>query len=73
MVRRSLALSCAAALCLWLVVLAFGPAARGAEGMQPEAQPAAAPAAVEAAAGDSLSLPCRTAILIDQETGTVLY
>ena len=73
MVRRSLALSCAAALCLWLVVLAFGPAARGAEGMQPEAQPAAAPAAVEAAAGDSLSLPCRTAILIDQDTGTVLY
>ena len=73
MVRRSLALSCAAALCLWLVVLAFGPAARGAEGMQPEAQPAAAPAAVEAAAGDILSLPCRTAILIDQDTGTVLY
>ena len=73
MVRRSLALSCAAALCLWLVVLAFGPAARGAEGMQPEAQPAAAPAAVKAAAGDSLSLPCRTAILIDQDTGTILY
>ena len=41
--------------------------------MQPEAQPAAAPAAVEAAAGDILSLPCRTAILIDQDTGTVLY
>ena len=28
---------------------------------------------METAAGDSLSLPCRAAILIDQDTGTVLY
>ena len=75
MVRRNLALSCAAALCLWVVLLALGPAAQGAEETQPAAQTAAAAAAevVETAAGDSLSLPCRAAILIDQDTGTVLY
>ena len=71
MVRRSLALSCAAALCLWLLMLALGPAARGAEETAAAAVPAAAEtAAVQAA---SLSLPCRAAILIDQDTGTVLY
>ena len=71
MVRRNLALSCAAALCLWLLMLALGPAARGAEETAAAAVPAAAEtAAVQAA---SLSLPCRAAILIDQDTGTVLY
>lgn len=67
MVRRSLALSCAAALCLWLVMMAFAPAAQAAG-----EEPAAVETAVEAQAA-SLSLPCRTAILIDQDTGTVLY
>lgn len=67
MVRRSLALSCAAALCLWLVMMVFAPAAQAAG-----EEPAAVETAVEAQAA-SLSLPCRTAILIDQDTGTVLY
>ena len=71
MVRRRLALSCAAALCLWLLVLALVPAAGGPQ------REAAAPAqgAVLAAAGQGadLSLPCRAAILVDQATGTVLY
>ena len=67
MVRRSLALSCVAALCLWLVMMVFAPAAQAAG-----EEPAAVETAVEAQAA-SLSLPCRTAILIDQDTGTVLY
>lgn len=67
MVRRSLALSCAAALCLWLVMMVFAPAAQAAG-----EEPAAVETSVEAQAA-SLSLPCRTAILIDQDTGTVLY
>lgn len=67
MVRRSLALSCAAGLCLWLVMMVFAPAAQAAG-----EEPAAVETAVEAQAA-SLSLPCRTAILIDQDTGTVLY
>ena len=61
MVRRSLALSCAAALCLWLVMMVFAPAAQAAG-----EEPAAVETAVEAQAA-SLSLPCRTAILIDQD------
>ena len=67
MVRRSLALSCAAALCLWLVMMVFAPAAQAAG-----EETAAVETAVEAQAA-FLSLPCRTAILIDQDTGTVLY
>ena len=73
MVRRNLALSCAAALCLWLLMLALGPSARGAEETAAAAVPAAAETAAVQAASLSLSLPCRAAILIDQDTGTVLY
>ena len=65
MVCRSLALGCAAALCLWLGMAA--PAAA--------AQTPALLAAAQQAAGQApeLSLPCRAAVLIDQGTGTVLY
>ncbi len=65
MVCRSLALGCAAALCLWLGIAA--PAAA--------AQTPALLAAAQQAAGQApeLSLPCRAAVLIDQGTGTVLY
>ena len=65
MVCRSLALGCAAALCLWLRMAA--PAAA--------AQTPALLAAAQQAAGQApeLSLPCRAAVLIDQGTGTVLY
>ena len=65
MVCRSLALGCAAALCLWLGIAA--PAAA--------AQTPALLAAAQQTAGQApeLSLPCRAAVLIDQGTGTVLY
>lgn len=78
MERRNLALLCAGVLCFWLFALAFGTA----EGRDVEVQaelPTAAPAAVEdvpvvdAAAQPQLSLNCRAAILVDQDTGTVLY
>ena len=65
MVCRSLALGCAAALCLWL-----GIAAPAAAAQTPALLAAAQQAAVQA---PELSLPCRAAVLIDQGTGTVLY
>ena len=65
MVCRSLALGCAAALCLWL-----GMAAPSAAAQTPALLAAAQQAAVQA---PELSLPCRAAVLIDQGTGTVLY
>ena len=65
MVCRSLALGCAAALCLWL-----GMAAPAAAAQTPALLAAAQQAAVQA---PELSLPCRAAVLIDQGTGTVLY
>ena len=65
MVCRSLALGCAAVLCLWL-----GMAAPSAAAQTPALLAAAQQAAVQA---PELSLPCRAAVLIDQGTGTVLY
>ena len=65
MVCRSLALGCAAALCLWL-----GMAAPSSAAQTPALLAAAQQAAVQA---PELSLPCRAAVLIDQGTGTVLY
>ena len=65
MVCRSLALGCAAALCLWL-----GMAAPAAAAQTPALLAAAQQAAVQA---PELSLPCQAAVLIDQGTGTVLY
>ena len=71
MVRRRLALSCAAALCLWLLVLALVPAAGGPQ--REAAAPAQGAFLAAAGQGADLSLPCRAAILVDQATGTVLY
>ena len=71
MVRRRLALSCAAALCLWLLVLALVPAAGGPQ--KEAAAPAQGAFLAAAGQGADLSLPCRAAILVDQATGTVLY
>ena len=78
MERRNLALLCAGVLCFWLFALAFGTAEGRGVAVQAEL-PTAAPAAVEdvpvvdAAAQPQLSLNCRAAILVDQDTGTVLY
>ena len=78
MERRNLALLCAGVLCFWLFALAFGTAEGRGVAVQTEL-PTAAPAAVEdvpvvdAAAQPQLSLNCRAAILVDQDTGTVLY
>ena len=78
MVRRNLALLCAGVLCFWRFALAFGTAEGRGVAVQVEL-PTAAPAAgedvpvVDAAAQPQLSLICRAAILVDQDTGTVLY
>ena len=78
MERRNLALLCAGVLCFWLFALAFGTAEGRGVAVQAEL-PTAAPAAVEdvpvvdAAAQPQLALNCRAAILVDQDTGTVLY
>ena len=80
MERRRFAALCAAVLCFWLFALAFGTA----QGMgwhllaAPAAQTAASqPAEAEwllpAAAQPELSLHCRAAILVEQESGRVLY
>ena len=78
MERRNLALLCAGVLCFWLFALAFG-SAQGA-GLRAviaeEPDPAAlvsAPAMETAAASDSLALNCRAAVLIEPESGRVLY
>ena len=78
MERKNLALLCAGVVCFWLFALAFGTAEGRGVAVQAEL-PTAAPAAVEdvpvvdAAAQPQLSLNCRAAILVDQDTGTVLY
>ena len=78
MERRNLALLCAGVLCFWLFALAFGTAEGRGVAVQAEL-PTAAPAVVEdvpvvdAAAQPQLSLNCRAAILVNQDTGTVLY
>ena len=78
MERRNLALLCAGVLCFWLFALAFG-SAQGA-GLRAviaeEPDPAvlvSAPAVETAAASDSLVLNCRAAVLIEPESGRVLY
>lgn len=78
MERRNLALLCAGVLCFWLFALAYGTAGgAGLRVMTGEPVPAeqtAAPALLAAAPADSgLDLPCRAAILIEAETGRVLY
>ena len=78
MERRNLALLCAGVLCFWLFALAFG-SAQGA-GLRAviaeEPDPAvlvSAPAVETAVASDSLALNCRAAVLIEPESGRVLY
>ena len=80
MERRNLALLCAGVLCFWLFALAVGTA-RGAGlrvaigGTEPElAVQVDAPAALTAAPATSgLQLECRAAVLMEPETGRVLY
>ena len=78
MERRNLALLCAGVLCFWLFALAFG-SAQGA-GLRAviaeEPDPAvlvSAPAMEAAVASGSLALNCRAAVLIEPESGRVLY
>ena len=80
MERRNLALLCAGVLCFWLFALAFGSAqgaglrVQVAAGKADEAALVSAPAAQEtAAAAEGLSLTCRAAVLVEPESGRVLY
>ncbi len=80
MERKNFAVLCAAVLCFWLFALALGTA----QGVglhlvaRREAKTASAQAvwvepALPAAAAPALSLNCRAAILIEQDSGRVLY
>ncbi len=85
MEQRRFAAFCAAVLCFWLFALAFGSAqglglraALAPDGAKVETRTAvptlSAPDALETAAGQlDLSLNCRAAVLIEQESGRVLY
>ena len=82
MERRNFAALCAAVLCFWLFALAFGTAQGAGLHLvaQKEAKAAAAQGvalaeeqALPAAATPALSLNCRAAILIEQNSGRVLY
>ena len=80
MERRNLALLCAGVLCFWLFALAFGSAqgaglrVQVAAGKADEAALVSAPAAQETvAAAEGLSLTCRAAVLVEPESGRVLY
>ena len=79
MERRNLALLCAGVLCFWLFALAFGSAqgaglrVQVAAGKPDEAALVSAPAAQETAAAEGLSLTCRAAVLVEPESGRVLY
>ena len=77
MERKDLALLCAGTICFWLFVLAFGTAqGRGLrEGTVPPAAQAAAVQTEQQPAPQQpeLSLNCRAACLMDQDSGTILY
>lgn len=78
MERRNLALLCAGVLCFWLFALAFGSAQgaglRAVIAEEPDsAVLVSAPAVETAAASGSLALNCRAAVLIEPESGRVLY
>ena len=78
MERRNLALLCAGVLCFWLFALAVGTAQgaglRVAIGGTGPAVQADAPAVLTAAPATSgLQLECRAAVLMEPETGRVLY
>ena len=78
MERRNLALLCAGVVCFWLFALAFGTAQGGGLRLvtaEPEnaVEVAAEETSLPTAAQPELSLSCRAACLIDQDTGTILY
>ena len=78
MERKNLALLCAGVVCFWLFALAVGTAQgaglRVAIGGTGPAVQADAPAVLAAAPANSgLQLECRAAILMEPETGRVLY
>ena len=77
MERKDLALLCAGTICFWLFVLAFGTAQeRGLrEGTVPPTAQAAAVQTGQQTAPEQpeLSLNCRAACLMDQNSGTILY
>ena len=74
MERRNLALLCAGVVCFWLFALAFGTAQGKGLRIQPAVQTQAEPAVQTlTVTPPQLTLPCRAAILIDQNSGTVLY
>lgn len=77
MERKDLALLCAGTICFWLFVLAFGTA------QEHGLRESTVPPAVQTAAVQTerppvpeqpeLSLNCRAACLMDQDSGTILY
>lgn len=77
MERRTLALVCAATVCFWLFAAAFAAQPVTAlQTVEPDAELVAAGAAQAAAitpAHEGLELNCRAAILIEEDSGTVLY
>ena len=80
MKRRTLALLCAGVVCFWLFALAFGTAQgrglRTEEMIQVQAEPAVEPAPTVqplTVTAPELTLNCRAAMLIEQDSGTVLY
>ena len=80
MERRNLALLCAGVLCFWLFALAVGTAqgaglrvAIGGTGPAVQADAPAVLVAAPAPANSGLQLECRAAILMEPETGRVLY
>ena len=77
MERRTLALLCAGVVCFWLFALAFGTAQGRGLHIEPVTVQTQAAAALEVqpvvTAAPELTLNCRAGILIDQDSGTVLY
>ena len=80
MERRNLALLCAGVVCFWLFALAFGSAQGRGLRMVTAAPENAVQVTAEtdetaqpASAQPELTLNCRAACLIDQNTGTILY
>ena len=74
MERRNLALLCAGVVCFWLFALAFGTAQGKGLRIQPAVQVQAEPAVQTlTVTPPQLTLPCRAALLIAQNSGTLLY
>lgn len=77
MERRNLALLCAGVLCFWLFALAFGSAQgaglRAVIAEEPDPAVLVSAPAMETVTSGSLALNCRAAVLIEPESGRVLY